>query len=49
MNADRLLAHYEKIADAPTRSRACAASFSIWPCGGSWWSRIRTMNRRRSC
>ena len=40
MNADRLLAFYERIADA-LRMRLCAfaASFSIWRCVASSWGR----------
>ena len=50
MNADRLLAHYERIADAPdTPSLACAVSFSIWPCAESWSIRTQTKNRRLNC
>jgi hypothetical protein len=49
MNADRLLALYERWPRRPTPSPACAASCWTSPCGGSWWRRIRRTNRRRSC
>ena len=36
MNADRLLAHYERIADAPDAVRAPAPLHSrLWPCAAS--------------
>ena len=50
MNADRLLAHYERIADTPPiQSLACAVSFSIWPCAESWSIRTHTTSRRLNC
>ena len=42
MNADRLLALYEKVAEAPDAYRpSCAASCWTSPCGGSWCRRTR--------
>ena len=39
MNADRLLALYDRVAEAPDAVPACAASCWTSPCAGSWSSR----------
>ena len=49
MNADRLLAHYERIADVPDAVPRLRRLFSIWPCAASWSSRTQTTSRRLNC
>ena len=45
----RLLRLYARISDADDAIPACAALCWTSPCAASWWSRMRRMNRQRSC
>jgi len=50
MNADRLLAHYEQIADAPDAiARLRRFILDLGPCAVSSFHRMRTTNQRRNC
>ena len=49
MNPAQLLAHFDRISDAPDAIPRLRRSSSTLPCGESWWSKTRTMNRRRNC
>ena len=50
MNAERLFALYDRVADAPNGvARLRRVRAGLWPYAASWSSRIRQMNRRRNC
>ena len=49
MNAERLLALYDRVAEVPTPFPACGVSCSTLPCKASWLSRTQRKNRPPNC